>query len=189
MSNKSIRDRLLELEKRTPGLVERFEKEKKKMLERKLTRRERIVWVLTMLLGAYFAVYLSYQAIAMQEIPQLARIGIIGGAVFGAAWVILAIRVLRKGHFTLFRDENAVHRLTFGFSLLLLIVMLLLGNQAVGTATGIQMVLMGGIFFLIFGIPAIFNMRINRTESALSERLLKIELQLAELADKAEQKK
>jgi hypothetical protein len=63
--------------------------------------------------------------------------------------------------------------------------MLLLGGQAGDRTTGIQLMLIGSIFFLIFGIPALFNMRINRTESSLREQLLKIELQIAEIADKA----
>jgi len=42
----------------------------------------------------------------------------------------------------------------------------------------------GAIFFMIFGIPALFNLRMNRTESCLREQLLKLELQLAELKEK-----
>lgn len=184
MNEQSIRHRLLEIEKRTPHLEERFEKEKRKMLERKLTRSGRIVWILASLIGAYFFVHLSYLAITIQEGPWLVRIGFIAGAVFGAAWTTLGVWILKKGSFQLFRDENAVHGLTFGFALLLLVVLLLLGGQVEDRTTGIQLMLSGGIFFLIFGIPAIFNMRLNRTESSLREQLLKIELQIAEIADK-----
>jgi predicted membrane channel-forming protein YqfA (hemolysin III family) len=116
------------------------------------------------------------------------RLGSIAGAVFGAAWAVLGVSILRKGSFRLFRDENVVHGLTFGFTLLLLIVLLLLGGQNADRTTGIQMMLFGGIFFLVFGIPAIFNMRINRAESTLREQLLKLELQIAEIAEKTKPK-
>ena len=185
MNEKSIRDRLLEMEKRNPDLEERFEKEKKKMLTRKLTTSERVIWAFASLLGAYFFVQLTYLAIVIKEGPWLVRFGLIGGAVFGAAWTILGIWILKKGSFKLFRHENAIHGLTFGFALLLLITMLLLGGQAGDRTTGIQLMLIGSIFFLVFGIPALFNMRINRTESSLREQLLKIELQIAEIADKS----
>lgn len=184
MNEQSIRDRLLGMEKRTAQLEERFEKEKKKMLERKLTLSGKIVWLLTSLIGAYFAIHLSYLAIIMQELPLLARIGFAGGALFGAAWVVLSIRTLKRGSFSLFRNENAIHGLVFGFSVLLLVILLLLGGQAEDKTTGIQLMLSGGIFFLAFGIPSILSMRINRIESSLKEQMLRIELQMAEFADK-----
>ena len=48
---------------------------------------------------------------------------------------------------------------------------------------GISMVLNGLVFFVIFAIPAIFNLRVNRLELGLREQLLRMEITLAELAD------
>lgn len=189
MNDRSIRNRLLEMEKQTPQLQERFEKEKRKMLERKLTRSGRVVWGLASLIGAWFFVYFSYVAITVQQGNWLVRAGFVVGAVFGAAWTVLGVSILRKGSFRLFRDENTVQSLTFGFTLLLLIVLLILGGQNADKTAGIQMMITGGIFFLAFGIPAVFNMRINRTESALREHLLKLELQIAEMAEKTKSEK
>lgn len=119
----------------------------------------------------------------------MVRIGFIEGAVFSAGWVALCICILKRGTFNLFQHENAIHGLVFGFVLLLLINMLLLGGQVEDKTIRIQMMLSGGIFFLIFGIPAIFSMRINRAESSLREQLLNIELKIAELADKIKHEK
>lgn len=184
MNEQSIRDRLLEMEKRTPALEEQFKKEMNKMLEKKLTPLGKIAWALSSLVGAFLVIRFSYMAIVIQEGPWLVRVSFIEGAIFSAAWVTLGIRILRKGSFKIFQHENTIHGLMFGFVLLLLINLLLIGGQIEDKSLGIQMMLSGGIFFLIFGIPAIFFMRINRTESLLREQLLNIELKIAELADK-----
>lgn len=189
MNEQPIRDRLLEMEKRTPDLEKQFKKEIKEMLEKKLTPLGKIAWVLASLVGAYLAIQLSYLAIVIQEVPWLVRFAFILGAIFSTGWVALGIWILKKGSFNLFRDENAIHGLVFGFALLLLICFLLLGTQIEDKSTGIKLILSGCIFFLIFGIPAIFNMRINRTESSLREQLLRIELKIAELADKTKHEK
>ena len=186
MNEQSIRDRLLEMEIRTPLLEAQFKKEMKKMVERKLTPSIKIVWAITSLAAAFLVVRFSYTAITLQEVPWLVRVGFIEGAVFSAGWVALCIWILKRGSFNLFQHENAIHGLVFGFVLLMLINMLLLGGQVEDRTVGIQMMVSGGIFFLIFGIPAIFSMRINRTESSLREQLLNIELKIAELADRLE---
>ena len=184
MNDKSIRDRLLDMEKRNPDLEERFNEEMKKMLEKKLTPFGKIVWALVSLFSAAMFFRFSYMAVVSQNLPWLVRIGFIEGAVFSAAWVALGIWILKKGSINLVYHENAIHVIVFLFVLLLLINMQVLGSQHVDKTKGIQMMLSGAIFFLIFGIPALFNMRISRTEASLREQLLKIELKIAELADK-----
>jgi len=184
MNDKSIRDRLLDMEKRNPDLEERFKKEMKKMLEKKLTPFGKIVWALASLFSAAMLIRFSYIAVVSQNLPWLVRIGFIEGAVFCAAWVALGIWILKKGSMNLVQHANAIHVIVFLFVLLLLINMQILGSQHADKTRGIQMMLSGAIFFLVFGIPAIFNLRINRTEASLREQLLKIELKIAELADK-----
>jgi len=189
MNDQSIRERLLNMEERTPALEERFKKEIKRMLERKLTRFEKIAWALASVVGAFFVIFFSYLALVTRGLPWLARVGFIEGAVFGAAWVALGMWILKKGSFNWFQHENAVHGITFGFVLLLLVSLLLLGGQLEDEVKGIKMMLSGAIFFMIFGIPALFNMRISRTEASLREQLLRIQLNMAELTEKTEDKR
>ena len=179
MNDQSIRDRLLDLEKRTPELEEQFKKEVNKMFEKKLTISGKIIWIFASLMGFAFAVGFSYVALVVsQELPWLIRVGFAIGAVFGAGWAALGIWTLKKGTINWFQHENAVHGLSFSFVLLLLVILLLLGNQIEDRILVIKMMLIGVIFFLIFGIPALLNMRINRTEASLREQLLKIELKM-----------
>ena len=184
MNDQSIRDRLLDMEKRTPELEKQFKKEVNKMFEKKLTISEKIGWSLSTLMGVFFVIIFSYAALVSQELPWLVRAGFIEGAVFGAAWAVLSIWILKKGSLNWLRDENMAYGLSFGFILLLMINMFFLGNQLEDKILAIQMMLNTAVFFMIFGIPALFNMRINRTEASLREQLLKIELKMAEMAEK-----
>ena len=185
MNDQSIRDRLLDMEKRNPELEEQFKKELNKMFEKKLTTSGKIEWILASLGGVAFAVGGSYVAIAFpQELPWLGRVFCMVGAVGGTAWAALGVWILKKGSFNWLEDENSIHVLTFCLMVLFMIILLLLGNQIEDRTKAIHIMLSGVIFFLIFGLPASFNMRINRTEASLREQLLKIELKMAELAEK-----
>ena len=155
------------------------------MFEKKLTLSGKIMWIFASLGGVAFAIGFSYVAlVSAQELPWLMRVGFAIGAVFGSAWAALGIWTLKKGSINVFQHENVAHALSFGVVLILLIIFLLLGNQIEDRTVAIQMALNGAIFFLIFGIPALFNMRINRTEASLREQMLKLELKMTEIAEK-----
>jgi len=184
MNKQSIRDQLLEMEQRTPEYEEKFRKEIKKMMEKTLTPIQRISWTLSIFFGLIFVVLFSYIAItAPQEFSFIGRMMFVLGAVYGVAWMSLGIWTLKRKSFNWVRHEKITYGLSFGFVLLMLIGMMLLGGQLEDQVVAIQMTLNGLIFFLIFGIPALFNLRINRMETTLREHLLKLELKVAELAD------
>ncbi|MBI5093054.1 MAG: hypothetical protein HZB26_11530 [Candidatus Hydrogenedentes bacterium] len=184
MNDQPLRERLFEQETRSPALEEKFRKELRAMTERKLKPFERVVWSFATALGLFFVVFFGYIAItAPHGFPLLARLGFVAGSVFGAAWAGLSIWTLRQGSINWLRHENAVHGITFGFVLILLILFQMLGGQMENKTGAILMVLNGAVAFMVFGIPALFNLRINRTEAVLREHLLKVELELAELAD------
>jgi tetrahydromethanopterin S-methyltransferase subunit E len=154
------------------------------MTENRLTLSGKIVWTGTTLLAAVSAVFFTFLAITIQDLPWLGRAGLIEGVLFSIGWIILGVRTLKKRSFNLLKQENAVHGLVFGFILLLLVNMLILGSQLEDRAIGNQMIISGAVFFMIFGIPAIINMRVNRMEYTLRQHLLKIELKIAELSER-----
>jgi cation transport ATPase len=184
MNDRSIRDRLLEAEKRDPVLEDRFKKEMKKMTEHRLTPSGKVVWAFTTLVAAVLAVFFTYLAITVQDLPRLGRVGFIEGVLFSIAWIILGVRILKKGSFDLLRHDNSINSLVFGFVLLLLVNMLILGSQIEDRTLGNQMIICGAVFFMIFGLPAIINMRVNRMEYTLRQHLLNIELKMAELSER-----
>ena len=190
MNEPSIREQLLKMEKRSPEFEERFSKEIKKMMEKTLTRTERIAWTLSIFLGLFFVLQFSYVAVtAPAEFPLLGRLVFIFGAVCGGIWMALGVWTLTRKSFNWMRLENATQGLTFGFMLILMIGLMMLGGQMKNEVTAIHMILNGAIFFMIFGIPAIFTLRINRTESAIREQMLKLELKVSELADDLQKEK
>ena len=185
MSDQSLRDRLLDLEHQSPELKAKYQKELKKMMEKKLTTFGKIMAAFSVLLGCFFVVFFSYQALTLPpDLPFLARVGFAVGALFGGAWAVLGIWTLRRGSMNVGRFENTTQGLVFGFVLFMLIITGVTGAEAQDRIKGLHMILSGLTFFLVFGVPALFNMRINRTETLLREQLLKIELKLAELAER-----
>lgn len=185
MSNQPLRDRLFEQEKRSPAFEIKFREELHNMLERKLTFAGKIPWFFATLLGVFFVVQFGYVAITTPPgFPVLARLGFVAGAVFGAAWAGLSVWTLRRGSINWLRHDNAVQGLTFGFVLVLQILFMILGSQMPDKAVAIQMTLNGAVFFMIFGIPALFTMRINRMEATLREHVLRVELEVAELTSR-----
>lgn len=189
MSKDSFRDSILEQEKWTPEFEEKFHKEMKNIMEKKLGRAGKIGWIFSTLLGIFFVVLFSYVALtAPPDFPLLGRIGFITGALFGAGWAILGVWTLKKKSFNLFRQENLAHGLSFGFVLLFLILSMMLGSQMEDKTLAILMTLNGAIFFMVFGIPALFTMRINRTEVGLREELLKLQLKVLEINESIQKK-
>lgn len=186
MNKRSIGDRLLEAEKRDPAREDRFKEEMNKMTENRLTRSGKIAWAVTTALSVVPAIFFTYLAITIEGLPWLGRAGLVEGTLFSIAWIILGVRTLRKGSLNMLKHENAIHGLVFGFVLLLLVNMLILGSQLEDRTLGNQMMISGGVFFMIFGIPAIINMRFNRTELTIRQHLLKIELRMAELSERLE---
>jgi hypothetical protein len=190
MNEKSIREGLLEMEKRTPEFEEKFRKEIKRMMEKTLTRTQKIGYCFAIFLGLAMAILFSYAAVtAPPEFSVLGRMIFVSGVLFALAWIGLGIWTLKRKSFNWLRQENVTQGLTFGFILFLLIVLMMLGSQLEDKVIGMQMMLQGAIFFMVFGIPALFNLRINRTETALREHLLKLELKVAELTDLIQQAK
>jgi hypothetical protein len=185
MNNQPLRERLFEQENRTPALEEKFRKELHDMMERKLKPFEKVVWSIATAAGVFFILFFGYFAFsAPTGFPLLARLSFAAGSVFGVAWTALGVWTLRQGAINWMQHENAVQGLSFACVLVPLILCMMLSGQTENKLAGIQMVLNSAVFFMIFGIPALFIMRINRTETTLREHLLKIELELARLADK-----
>ena len=186
MNNHSIRDRLLDLEKRTPEQEERFNREIKKMFEKKLTPSEKKQWIIEFLFLAFFIVLFSYKAIFSQDLSLIARLGYIEGTVFSVAFVALGIWTLKKGSVNKFKQGRIIYFLAYAFVLLLLINMLVLGSQQADKVKGVQLMLYGITFFLCVGISTTVMMSINRAEASIREHLLKIELKMAKLSEKIE---
>lgn len=179
--NDVLRNRLLEQQQIDEEAEKRFRMEVCRMTEKKLTFIGRISWSFVGIIGILFAALFAYKSWSMPtEIPLLARLVFVGGAIFGVAWVLIAVHILRKGSLNLKTDENTVHGLTWLVMVLMMTAFLLIGGQMENRILSISMVLYGLVFFVIFAIPAFISLRINRLELTIREQLLRMEIRLAE---------
>jgi len=188
MYDESIRTRLLELEHRTPEFEERFIGEMKAMTEQKLTMSQKLQWLVSIAFSVGMIVMFGYKALAPDR-PLMIRMGYIEALIFAAVFLVLGIMTLSKGSFNIYRQEKTIQLAVLMFILLTVINLMILGGNHSDKIQGLQMMIYGAFFFMVFGIPAIITMRISRTESTLREQTLKLELRVAELAEKIGEKR
>jgi hypothetical protein len=188
MHDPNLRDKLLQLEPVPPDREAKFREALHTMFEKQLNPIQKIAWMLSGVLAIGLGAFFGYMALtAPAEFPAMGRAVFAGGAVFGLVWAGLSVWILRRGSMK-FQHENVFQGLTFGFVLVLLIVFMMMGSQMKDPARGALMVLNAIAFFLVFGLPALFIMRMNRTEATLREHLLRLELRLEELEDQGQDK-
>jgi len=184
MSNSNMREELLGLDTQDPELRARYEGEVSKLLEKRLTPGERVVWVLFTLLGFVFMIGFAGVALLVgPDMPWQGRAMFGGGAIFGALWAALCIRILRHGTFHLRRDSYAMFGLTWVFLVLMTVASLLVSGLVLDSAKGTQMVVSVLTFLVLFGLPLTWG-RIAESELRLREYILGLRLELEELLEK-----
>ena len=185
MNSHELREQLLELESYSPDLQARYRKEMKDFLEKPLGRGGRIGWIFAMLMGLSFFVIFGIVAIKTpREFPLIGRIGFIAGAVFGAVWAVVAFIIAKRGSMNRKTHVNLVLGMTFGFMVIMMTLFMMQGMAMENGVKGLKMVLGGLVFFVMFGIPSLMLMYLNAVELGIREHMLKLGLQIAELAEK-----
>ena len=185
MNSQELRGQLLELESFSPDLQARYREEMKALLEQPFGRRARIGWILSMLMGLSFFVIFGIAAIkAPHDFPLLGRIGFILGAVYGAVWAVVAFTIARRGSMNRKTQLNVVLGLTFGFMVIMMTLFMMQGMDMEDSLKGLKMILGGLVFFVMFGLPSLVMMYLNRAELGIREHLLRLELQIAEIVEK-----
>jgi Mn2+/Fe2+ NRAMP family transporter len=180
-----MRNKLVAQERRNREMEARFREAVASMTTRKLTPRHRVAYGLGCILGLLLAGLLGHSAwTAPPGLPLLGRLILVVGAVFGVAWAGMSAYVLKRGSMNLRTDENAKHALMWIFMVLMMTVFLVIGTQMDDRLLGISLVLDALVFFVVFAIPAFVAMRVNRMEMQVREQLLRMEIALAEMAER-----
>lgn len=183
MSNHDFSDRLLSAEQTTPAFRDKYETEVKAMLEKKLTRPQRVGYTLSALMGALFLVVFGAVALfAPREFPAWGRALFGLGSAFGLVWAILVGRIVITGKVNLRTGANALVGLTWGFVVTVVTVLMMVGVDRAEPVKSVYMLLVGLVYLLIAAMFMIFN-RIEQSELNMKEKLLGIELRLAEMAE------
>jgi hypothetical protein len=198
MSSPKLRYSLTELETHSPDLEAEYRKKVEAMLEKRLTPVSRAAWIVAALMGVGFFLVFSRAAILAHSLPGFPCLGQIGfavGAVFGLIWAVLGAVVVRRGSlsFSPYKSATldqfltmspAAAGITWAFTVIMMVIFLMMGTSVTDGIKGTQMILGGVVGLLMFGIPALVIMHIQRSELRVREHLLRLELQLAERTEK-----
>jgi MFS family permease len=152
------------------------------MFIRELTIPRRITFgiVATVALGS--ATVCGYLALTEPGLPLLARVGLGTGTLFGLTWTAMAARLARRGAVDLKRDSSRIAGMVWTFTVLMMVFLLMLGMSIEDRMLGLMMIA-NGLAFLIGAAVYWLTHRIEQAELGVRERLLQLELRLAQLSE------
>ncbi len=187
-SNQSFCDQLLEKEQLNPSYKEKYEKEVKAMIEHKLTGIKKLSHIIALIMSLGFVILFGTLAVVVpKELPILARLGFVVGAIFGLIWVVILIRILKKGVLNLKTDSKFMAGITWVFVVIMMTLFLLIGGKNPNSVASVFMVVYG-IVFLIGAAAGLINTVIQQSELNTREKLLEIEYHLAEISEQLKKK-
>jgi hypothetical protein len=178
----SFRDRLCDLEPHNPLLRERYDKEIQAMLEKKLTLPGKLFIAAVSVASLGIAAFLGGVALIHDELPPLARVALVGGVVFAAAWAALGGRALRRGTWELRIQPAAMAGLAWGFAVLLETCFLVLAPQFPDHFQA-TVALFSGLVILVGAGVMMVNVRVQQAELRTQEALLRLEYRIAEMSE------
>jgi hypothetical protein len=176
----SFRDELLAAELVSPELRDQLQREIQNMLIRKLSTPKRVF--MTVLAVADFAAALLCGSLVITEtqLPLLPRVGLGVGSLFGIAWGVWFVRLLRRGEMNIRDDARWMARMVWCFTLAMVIFMVIAGMTAKDPMKGVLMILQSFVFLIGAAVYWLTH-RIEDAELNVTERLLRMELQMAEM--------
>lgn len=186
--DKSFDKKLIELEKANLNYREKYEKEKKKMFEKNLTLFGRVLYALLGLTVFLFGLfYLVMGILRPMKLTFSGRIiiGILG--MICLSFSVLALLIAIKGTIKLKIHPMAIACMMFAFVIIMLAGVMSRAERFTEPLWSIQVITYGIVFLLITSLLVILN-RIQQSEYNTREKLLEIELHLAELFEKIESK-
>lgn len=187
-SNKTFRDKLLDMEKPSTKHKEKYEKEILKMVEKKLTGLNRFAHIVGLIMGLGFAALFGTLAVTVPKgFPLWGRFIWALGAVFGLLIVAVESWILKKGTINLKEDNMAIAGLSWSFVVILGTVVLVFSEKFSDPITGVR-ALVSILFFLVMAAVFMIRAFVERSELNTREKLLEIEYRLAKLAEKLESK-
>ena len=152
------------------------------MFIRELSTPRRITFGIVAVLSLASAAVCGFLAVTEPNLPLLPCIGLGTGTLFGIAWAAVAVRVCRRGTIDLKLDSHRIAAMVWVFTVLMMVFFLMAGMTAKDRLLGLMMIA-NGLAFLIGAAVYWLTYRIEQSELATREKLLQIELKLAELCE------
>jgi len=187
-SDKTFREKLLDMEKPNASYKKQYEMEVLAMVEKKLTGWTKLSHIVGLIMGLGFAVLFGTVAVIIpREFPLWGRFIFALGAVFGLIIIVFEGWILKKGTINLKTDEMASAGLAWGFIVIIGSIVLVFSGTHSDPIKGVHM-LVYLLFFLVMAAVFMIRAFIQRSELNTREKLLEIEYRLADLAEKIENK-
>lgn len=151
------------------------------MFVRKLSAPYRAVLVVVSVVSLVSAGICGYLAVTEAKLPLLARVGLGVGVLFGLAWFVTAVSVLRQGAIDMRTHGRWMAVMVWVFTVLMVVFFHVLGMSVPDRMLGLAM-MANGLMFLIGAAVYWLSFLIGQSQLATREQLLQLELRLAELA-------
>lgn len=180
--SKEFGERLLAVEPLTAQSAQHLEKELSTMFVRELSTFRRVVVGFVGVFALLGGIASGTLAFTEAGLPPLARGGLGVGAVFGLAWAVMAVRMVRRGTIVNL-DSRRMAAMVWIFTLLMMVFFLMVGMSTDDRILGLMM-MANGLAFLICAAVYWLTHRIEQAELATREKLLQLELRIAELCEK-----
>lgn len=176
-----FRQRLLAAERSSPT-SDALRKELNAMFQRKLSLPRRLFFVLVASVAALSGCLCGYLAVTEPTLPVVARIGLGTGTLFGIAWAVVVGRMSWRGELDPRRDSRQIAVMVWVFTVLMMVFFLIVGMAAEDRLMGLLMTCQGLAFLIGAGVYWVSH-RIEQSELLLREKLLQLELRLADVLD------
>jgi hypothetical protein len=179
----TLGDRLAAIEPLSSDSQKRLQQELHAMFTRELGLPQRIFIGLVAVGGLASAALCGFLAITESNLPLVPRLGLGTGTLFGLAWAVVAGRVCWRGVMDLKIDNRRIAMMVWVFTVLMMMFFLMAGTSAKDRLLGVMMIVYGLTFFIGAAVHFI-TFRIEQAELSTRERLLELELRLAQLLEK-----
>ncbi|QDT56321.1 hypothetical protein Pan44_43740 [Caulifigura coniformis] len=177
-----LRESLLALDSPEPQRREQLQQEIQTMMIRELSMPRR-AWMTALVVAEFgAALFIGSLVVTEPALPWLARIGLGAGTLFAIAWGAWFLRLLRRGEMDVRQDGRRMAQMVWCFTLLMVIFMVVVGATMTDRAQG-TIVILQSFVFLIGAAVYWLTQQIEHAELNMTERLLRLELQLVELTE------
>jgi peptidoglycan/LPS O-acetylase OafA/YrhL len=181
-NRKQLADRLIAVEPHSASSRRQLQQELHDMFVRELTTPRRVFFAIVGIVALISATVCGSLALTEPNLPTLPRVGLAVGTLFGLAWSAVAVRTCWRGSLELRIDARRLAVMVWVFTVLTMIFFLIAGMSAEDRLLGLMLIANGLAFLIVAGVYWI-TYRIEQAELNTREKLLQLEVRLAELQE------
>lgn len=170
------REQLLATDPIDSTLHAEYERKMTAMFETKLTRKKQI-WLKLLTLFSVAGCILALLLAVTEALPLRARVSLLLGAAFAAAWTVYFVQMIFRGTMRRRIDPPLAAGMAYGFSLAMCILFAVSGVPT-------ERVLLMGMLLLLPASILLLRTIVEQSELRTQEQLLELQYKLSKLAEK-----